>query len=70
MHVIIAHEISWVERASKVDKIRQLNKEIRVPVRYPKEQMHRIKYTKLTPEQITVKLAAAVSGPSSTSPLV
>jgi hypothetical protein len=31
--------------------------------------MHRIKYTKLTPEQITVKLAAAVSGPSSTSPL-
>jgi hypothetical protein len=31
--------------------------------------MHRIKYTKLTPEQITVKLAAAVGGPSSTSPL-
>lgn len=31
--------------------------------------MHRIKYTKLSPEQIAVKLAAAVSGPSSTSPL-
>jgi hypothetical protein len=40
-----------------------------VPVRYPKEQMHRIKYTKLTPEQISVKLAAVVSGPTSASPL-
>jgi len=39
-----------------------------VPVRYPKEQMHRIKYTKLTPEQISGKLSA-VSGPSSASPL-
>jgi hypothetical protein len=28
------------------------------PVKYPKEQMHRIKYTKLTPEQIGAKLAA------------
>lgn len=37
-------------------------------VRYPKEQMHRIKDTKLTPEQITSKLAA-VSGPTSASPL-
>ena len=39
-----------------------------MPVRYPKEQMHRIKYTKLTPEQITGKLAA-VNGPASASPL-
>jgi MoaF N-terminal domain/MoaF C-terminal domain len=37
-----------------------------VPVRYPKEQMHRIKYTKLTPEQIGAKLAA-VNGPASVS---
>ncbi len=41
-------------------------KEISVPVRYPKEQMHRIKYTKLTPEQIGAKLAA-VNGPASVS---
>jgi hypothetical protein len=37
-----------------------------VAVRYPKEQMHRIKYTKLTPEQIGAKLAA-VNGPASVS---
>jgi hypothetical protein len=37
-----------------------------VPVRYPKEQMHRIKYTKLTPEQIGAKLAG-VNGPASVS---
>ncbi len=37
---------------------------------YPKEQMHRIAYTKLTPEQITDKLGpAAKSGPTSASPL-
>ncbi len=36
--------------------------------RYPKEQMHRIKYTKLTPEQITGRLAAA-NGPTSVSPV-
>ena len=37
---------------------------------YPKEQMHRIAYTKLTPQQIAAKLApAAVSGPTSVSPL-
>ena len=36
--------------------------------RYPKEQMHRIRYTKLTPEQIAGKLAAA-SAPASASPL-
>ena len=35
-------------------------------VRYPKEQMHRITYTKLTPEQIGAKLAA-VNGPASVS---
>ena len=39
-----------------------------MPTRYPKEQMHRIKYTKLTPEQIAGKLAA-VNGPTSVSPL-
>ena len=39
-----------------------------MPTPYPKEQMHRIKYTKLTPEQIAGKLAA-VSGPTSASPL-
>ncbi len=27
-----------------------------MPTRYPREQMHRIKYTKLTPEQIGRKL--------------
>jgi MoaF N-terminal domain/MoaF C-terminal domain len=37
---------------------------------YPKEQMHRIAYTKLTPEQIEGKLdPAAKSGPTSASPL-
>ena len=30
---------------------------------YPKEQMHRIKYTKLTKEQIDRKLAPTISGP-------
>ena len=39
-----------------------------MPTRYPKEQMHRIRYTKLTPEQIAGKLAAA-SAPVSASPL-
>jgi hypothetical protein len=39
-----------------------------VPTPYPREQMHRIKYTKLTPEQIAARLAA-VSGPTSASPL-
>ena len=37
-------------------------------IAYPKEQMHRIAYTKLTTEQITAKLAAA-AGPRSASPL-
>lgn len=37
-------------------------------IAYPKKQMHRIAYTKLTPEQIVAKLAAA-SGPRSASPL-
>jgi MoaF C-terminal domain/MoaF N-terminal domain len=37
---------------------------------YPKEQMHRIAYTKLTPQQIEGKLEpAAKSGPTSASPL-
>ena len=36
--------------------------------RYPKEQMHRIKYTKLTPDQIVTKLEAN-AGPASASPL-
>ena len=36
--------------------------------RYPKEQMHRIKYTKLTPDQIVAKLKAN-AGPASASPL-
>jgi hypothetical protein len=39
-----------------------------MPTRYPKEQMHRIKYTKLTPEQILGKLSA-VNGPTSASQL-
>jgi len=39
-----------------------------VSTRYPRE-MHRIKYTKLTPEQIGTKLVAAANGPSSASPL-
>ena len=37
--------------------------------RYPHEQMHRVKYTKLTPEQILDKLAAAADRPTSASPL-
>jgi hypothetical protein len=37
-------------------------------IQYPKEQMHRIAYTKLTEAQIRSKLAAAVAGPSSNSP--
>jgi len=37
-------------------------------IAYPKEQMHRIAYTKLTTEQVAAKLAAA-AGPRSASPL-
>lgn len=38
--------------------------------RYPKEQMHRIAYTKLSEQQIAAKLSApTVSGPTSASPL-
>lgn len=40
-----------------------------MPTPYRREQMHRIKYTKLTPEQILSKLAIAADGPSSASPL-
>ena len=40
-----------------------------MPTRYPREQMHRIKYTKLTPEQILGKLAPATNGPTSESAL-
>ena len=41
-----------------------------MPTPYPKEQMHRIAYTKLTPEQIADKLSPAIkSGPTSASPL-
>jgi len=36
--------------------------------RYPREQMHRIRYTKLTPAQISSKLVAS-TGPASASPL-
>jgi hypothetical protein len=36
-------------------------------IKYPKEQMHRIKYTKLTSEQIDRRLAAAVAGPKCAS---
>jgi hypothetical protein len=36
-------------------------------VRYPKEQMHRIKFTKLTKEQIDQKLIAVAAGPKSAS---
>ena len=36
--------------------------------KYPKEQMHRIKYTKLTEAQISAKLGAS-AGPASASPL-
>jgi hypothetical protein len=38
-------------------------------VAYPKEQMHRIQYTKLRPEAILQKLAATASGPLSHAPL-
>ncbi|HEU4617144.1 MAG TPA: MoaF N-terminal domain-containing protein [Gammaproteobacteria bacterium] len=39
-------------------------------IRYPKEQMHRIRYTKLTEQQILDKLAAVGgTGPTSASPL-
>ena len=38
-------------------------------VRYPKEQMHRIAYTKLTKDQIGEKLGAAGAGPTSASKL-
>ncbi|HEX5421483.1 MAG TPA: MoaF N-terminal domain-containing protein [Gammaproteobacteria bacterium] len=38
-------------------------------IRYPKEQMHRINYTKLTEKQIQDKLVAAVAGPACASPL-
>jgi hypothetical protein len=41
---------------------------VRMATRYPHEQMHRIKYTKLAPEQILSKLSAA-NGPVSASPL-
>src|SRR3990170_2565564 len=40
-----------------------------VPTRYPREQMHRIRYTKLTPEQIGARLSAAANGPVSASSL-
>jgi hypothetical protein len=36
-------------------------------VKYPKEQMHRIKYTKLTKEQIDRKLVPAANGPECAS---
>ena len=37
---------------------------------YPKEQMHRIAYTKLSESQIADKLSkGALTGPTSTSPL-
>ena len=36
-------------------------------IKYPKEQMHRIRYTKLTGKQITEKLSAAATGPVCTS---
>jgi hypothetical protein len=40
-----------------------------VATRYPQEQMHRIRYTKLTPDQISTRLTPAVDGPTSASPL-
>ena len=40
-----------------------------MPTRYPQQQMHRIKYTKLTPEQIGSKLEATAHGPTSASPM-
>ena len=36
-------------------------------INYPKEQMHRIRYTKLTEKQIADKLVAAAAGPSCAS---
>ncbi|MBI4521474.1 MAG: hypothetical protein HY701_11600 [Gemmatimonadetes bacterium] len=36
-------------------------------VTYPKEQMHRIRYTKLTERQIGDKLVATAAGPVSAS---
>ncbi|HTU63694.1 MAG TPA: hypothetical protein VMF89_34760, partial [Polyangiales bacterium] len=38
-------------------------------VHYPKEQMHRIRYTKLTEKQIGDKLVAAAAGPRCASAL-
>jgi len=38
-------------------------------IRYPEEQMHRIRYTKLTERQIREKLDGAAAGPASASPL-
>ena len=38
-------------------------------MRYPAEQMHRIRYTKLSGPQIDARLRSAVDGPSSDSPL-
>jgi hypothetical protein len=38
-------------------------------IMFPKEQMHRIQYTKLTEKQIGDKLAVAAAGPKSASPL-
>ena len=37
-------------------------------IKYPKEQMHRIRYTKLTEQQIGEKLTAAAAGPACASP--
>ncbi len=38
-------------------------------IKFPKEQMHRIRYTKLTSEQILEKLKPAAAGPACASPL-
>lgn len=38
-------------------------------IHYPKEQMHRIQYTKLTSQQISDKLVAAAKGPACHSPM-
>lgn len=40
-----------------------------MPTRYPREQMHRIRYTKLTSEQIGARLSATANGPVSASSL-
>jgi len=37
-------------------------------IKYPKEQLHRIKFTRLTSEQIAAKLVAAAPGPTCASP--